>query len=152
MIVYSTCSVHAVENEDAVDDVIATSPGWKTEAALPWWHRRGLPSARCADDVVRTTLEDRTIGFFVSRLVRTDGEDAGELQAETERVQKLGDHEGTVDSKAIGSELSEQNGSRDSFDEEAQRKETEQSRPSKRQKTKGNRKSKRVVVEEETGW
>ena len=102
--------------------------------------------------VVRTTLEDRTIGFFVSRLVRTDGEDAGELQPETEHVQKLGDHEGAVDSKAIGSELSEQNGSRDSFDEEAQRKETAQSRPSKRQKTKVNRKSKRVVVEEETGW
>ena len=71
VIVYSTCSVHVVENEAAVDDVIATAEGsWRTERCLPWWERRGLEGNKCAEDVVRTTLDDRTIGFFVSGFVK----------------------------------------------------------------------------------
>ncbi len=162
VIVYSTCSIHAVENEEAVDDVIATSSGWKTEAALPWWHRRGLPSALCGDNVVRTTLEDRTIGFFVSRLVRVEGQqNTNEEQLDLQKSKpRFGDKAGrgaevdvadaTAQVGPIAHQTSEKNilGSDVSDDKDMQQKATGHNHFAQ-QKLKGKRKRKRVVVEEQ---
>lgn len=72
-IVYSTCSIHCCENEEVVEHVVAASGGrWRAVAALPWWPRRGLPPASCAEACVRSTLEDQTIGFFLCRLEKVD--------------------------------------------------------------------------------
>ena len=50
-IVYSTCSVHAIENEHVVRQALkteeATSVGFRLarrNQVLPGWHRRGLPN------------------------------------------------------------------------------------------------------------
>lgn len=50
-IVYSTCSIHARENEHVVQNAIkseeARQRGWRLAPrplVLPSWHRRGLPS------------------------------------------------------------------------------------------------------------
>ena len=42
---YSTCSVHPLENELVVKEVLpeAVKLGYKLEVAIPGWHRRGLP-------------------------------------------------------------------------------------------------------------
>ena len=157
VIVYSTCSVHAVENEEAVDDVIATTSGWKTERVLPWWHRRGLPSARCAEDVVRTTLEDKTIGFFVGRLIR----EAKETHHADERRPAIEDKRkpdgqarmkqltsATVPIKPTSGELDEQLDSHNMIAERMPREQVQKRLPDEH-KRKGRRKRKRVVVVQE---
>jgi hypothetical protein len=150
VIVYSTCSIHAVENEEAIDDVIATSPGWKTEIALPWWHRRGVPSARCANDVVRTTLEDRTIGFFVSRLVRTEGQDTDKRKLNLKRSRVTKETGEEVQTKVAAATTAQpcENILYNPDDEELLQ-ETSQNQPFAQQKSKSKRKRKRVVVEEQ---
>ena len=42
---YSTCSVHALENELVVKEVLpeAERLGYSLEVVMPGWHRRGLP-------------------------------------------------------------------------------------------------------------
>ena len=44
-VAYSTCSLHARENERVVAAVLeeARALGFELEAALPGWHRRGAP-------------------------------------------------------------------------------------------------------------
>ena len=44
-VAYSTCSLHARENEQVVAAVLAEARalGFELEAALPGWHRRGIP-------------------------------------------------------------------------------------------------------------
>ena len=44
-IVYSTCSVNQIENEDVVNSVLplAESYGFELETLFPKWQRRGLP-------------------------------------------------------------------------------------------------------------
>lgn len=104
-IVYSTCSIHAIENERVVCDALrlgeADRRNFKLappEEVLPSWHRRGLPDEmdsagknnkptlfRClivglteyASSLVRCLpSEDATNGFFVSCFVRTDATQA----------------------------------------------------------------------------
>lgn len=78
-ITYSTCSVHAVENEHVVLEALRKSPGWRVCArsdSLPKWPNRGLVD-ECAGDVeladglIRAAPGSMgTIGFFVACLVR----------------------------------------------------------------------------------
>jgi len=105
-IVYSTCSIHATENEHVVKAALkseeCTSGRFKLaprEDVLPTWHRRGIPaemdSREDADSVVRCSPgEDATNGFFVSMFVREAESrsnkrkvnDDGEVETPTELI------------------------------------------------------------------
>ncbi|KAJ1452869.1 S-adenosyl-L-methionine-dependent methyltransferase [Pelagophyceae sp. CCMP2097] len=75
-VVYSTCSVHDVENEDVVSRALATHRGeFRVEPCLRGWARRGrahagLTAAESACLVRADAREDRTNGFFVALFVR----------------------------------------------------------------------------------
>ncbi|KAJ8474065.1 hypothetical protein ONZ51_g7456 [Trametes cubensis] len=99
-IVYSTCSVHAIENEHVVREAIKTEEAIKgrfrlgrREEVLPTWHRRGIPEEMDnpddAESVVRCSPgEDATNGFFVSLFVRD--EDVAESSAGTSKRKDRG--------------------------------------------------------------
>ncbi|KAH0833261.1 S-adenosyl-L-methionine-dependent methyltransferase [Lanmaoa asiatica] len=82
-IVYSTCSVHATENERVVCEALRSEEAERRNfklappgEVLPSWHRRGLPdeldSSDYASSLVRCSPdEDATNGFFVSCFVTT---------------------------------------------------------------------------------
>ncbi|KAI0329111.1 S-adenosyl-L-methionine-dependent methyltransferase [Cubamyces sp. BRFM 1775] len=94
-IVYSTCSVHAIENEHVVREAIKTEEAvngrfrlGRREEVFPTWHRRGIPEEMDnpddAESVVRCSPgEDATNGFFVSLFVR--GGDVAEISADTSK-------------------------------------------------------------------
>jgi putative methyltransferase len=77
-IVYSTCSIHAIENEHVVRAALkseeARTGNFKLAAqdeVLPTWHRRGLPEELDNPGDARSLIrclpgEDATNGFFVS--------------------------------------------------------------------------------------
>jgi putative methyltransferase len=80
-VIYSTCSIHVQENEAVVAAALASpcgrAAGWRLEAALPAWHRRGLRGAvpgltdAEADALVRVDeAEDGSDGFFVALFVK----------------------------------------------------------------------------------
>ncbi|KAJ2747662.1 hypothetical protein GGI20_000311 [Coemansia sp. BCRC 34301] len=74
---YSTCSVHAEENEAVVARVLEGQCEFGLAGAdqvIPTWHRRGLETAGLTKEqaacMVRTMPEDGTNGFFVAGFVR----------------------------------------------------------------------------------
>jgi len=89
-IVYSTCSIHAVENElvvrNALNSQVARQASFvlaESNGVIPGWHRRGLPEylGEDAARVIRCSPgEDHTNGFFVSAFVRKG---AGASQTKT---------------------------------------------------------------------
>jgi putative methyltransferase len=95
-ITYSTCSVHAEENEDVVVGVLASAVarkrGWRVEmreeGTLKEWHRRGMVERCGGDEVVAQAcvrcipIEDGGIGFFVVAFVRDGSVDEEKGDAE----------------------------------------------------------------------
>lgn len=73
-LVYSTCSIHAQENEGVVARVLprAHELGYQLATALPSWPRRGLPDAcEHSDRLLRVDPEhDLTDGFFIALFER----------------------------------------------------------------------------------
>ncbi|CAL8323790.1 unnamed protein product [Merluccius merluccius] len=70
-LVYSTCSVHAEENEKVVAACLQQNPGFRLVHLLPQWKERGLePFTQCLRASPTKTL---THGFFVALLERHSG-------------------------------------------------------------------------------
>lgn len=71
-VVYSTCSIHAQENENVVAEVLRDCPEFGlVQRILPEWPRRGLPDFSFAEDVIRADSKlDRMNGFFVALFER----------------------------------------------------------------------------------
>ena len=73
-VVYSTCSVHPIEDETVVSAALKRKEvqerQWRVAPALPNWKMRGLPIVPFAQHLVRAGPEVMTNGFFVARLER----------------------------------------------------------------------------------
>ncbi|KAL6523972.1 putative 28S rRNA (cytosine-C(5))-methyltransferase [Orobanche minor] len=71
-IVYSTCSIHQIENEDVVSSVmdLASSLGFQLATAFPQWPRRGLPTFDGSEHLLRTDLTIDKEGFFIALFTR----------------------------------------------------------------------------------
>ncbi|KAI2659689.1 putative 28S rRNA (cytosine-C(5))-methyltransferase [Labeo rohita] len=67
-VVYSTCSIHAQENEEVVSACLQQNPGFRLVHLLPNWPERGHePLSQC---LRASTAKTRTHGFFVAMLER----------------------------------------------------------------------------------
>jgi 16S rRNA C967 or C1407 C5-methylase (RsmB/RsmF family) len=76
MVCYSTCSIHAAEDECVVEAVLEKYPEFELASALPTWCRRGekgetdLSEAQAKKLVRSAGAEDGMNGFFVAKFVR----------------------------------------------------------------------------------
>ncbi|KAH9945315.1 S-adenosyl-L-methionine-dependent methyltransferase [Epithele typhae] len=97
-IAYSTCSIHAIENEHVVGQALKTEEAVvghfklaHREEVLPNWHRRGIAEEMNgevdnASRLVRCSPgEDGTNGFFVSLFIRAGAEGESEGQSKLKR-------------------------------------------------------------------
>ncbi|XP_020963657.1 probable 28S rRNA (cytosine-C(5))-methyltransferase [Arachis ipaensis] len=67
-IVYSTCSINQIENEDVIKSVlpIAESHGFELVNPFAEWHCRGLPVFKGSENLVRTDPAADGEGFFIA--------------------------------------------------------------------------------------
>lgn len=92
---YSTCSIHAEEDERVVARALKSGGGrWRVaprSAVLPSWERRGLAEelGPDAEGVIRCLPEDKTNGFFVSCFLRVEGDEIKKGGAKTKAPEGL---------------------------------------------------------------
>ncbi|KAL9249446.1 25S rRNA (cytosine-C(5))-methyltransferase NSUN5-like protein [Drosera capensis] len=73
-IVYSTCSIHQIENEDVIKSVmpIASSNGFHLATPFPQWPRRGLPVFDGYEHLLRMDPNEDGEGFFIALFVKNN--------------------------------------------------------------------------------
>ncbi|KAJ1423410.1 SAM-dependent methyltransferase RsmB/NOP2-type [Sesbania bispinosa] len=73
-IVYSTCSINQIENEDVIKSIlpIAESYGFQLAKPFPEWQCRGLPVFEGSENLVRTDPSKNGEGFFIALFARKD--------------------------------------------------------------------------------
>ncbi|KAL2925651.1 hypothetical protein RDABS01_033976 [Bienertia sinuspersici] len=91
-IVYSTCSIHQIENEDVIKSVLplASKNGFELATPFPQWHRRGLPVFEGSQHVLRTDPVEEKEGFFIALFVRKNkDEEQPDLSKEEQHAKHL---------------------------------------------------------------
>ncbi|KAJ4709007.1 RNA (C5-cytosine) methyltransferase [Melia azedarach] len=78
-VVYSTCSINQIENEDVIKSVlpVAESYGFRLATPFAQWNRRGLPVFEGSEHLLRTDLVEDKEGFFIALFVRENVDNLG---------------------------------------------------------------------------